>query len=94
MKKGLDKKIDEGVLGWFGHVENMERDRIVYVGECAGSRSVSTPQKRWMDTVKECLKKRVLDIRQERRIVQDRIEWWGFVRGNAWGITWGMNPRP
>ena len=43
MRKGLDERIDEGVLRWFGHVERMERDRIVrrvYVGECACSRSV------------------------------------------------------
>ena len=41
MGKGLDERIDEGVLRSFGHVE---RDRIakrVYVGECAGSCSVS-----------------------------------------------------
>ena len=44
----------------------MERDRIakrVYVGECAGSRSVDRPQKSWTDVVKECLKKRGLDGR-------------------------------
>ena len=38
------------------HVERMENDRIaerVYVGECAGSRSVGRPQKRWIDTVKD-----------------------------------------
>ena len=49
MKKGLDERIDEGVLRWFGHVERMERDIIakrVYVGECAGSRSVGKPRKR------------------------------------------------
>ena len=35
-----DEGIDEGVLRWFGHVERMEKDRIVkrvYVGECADS---------------------------------------------------------
>ena len=40
-----------------------ENDRIakrVYVGECAGSRSVSRPRKRWIDTVKDYLKKRGL----------------------------------
>ena len=61
----------------------MERDRIAkkfYVGECAGSRSVGRPRKRWIDTVKGCLKKRGLDVRQARRIVQDRSEWRGFVR--------------
>ena len=34
--------------------------------------------------LKECLKKRGLDVRQARRMVQDRIEWRGFVRVNAW----------
>ena len=73
VKKGLDGRIDEGVLRWFGHVERMERDRIakiVYIGECAGSRSVSMPGKRWIDTVKECLRKRGVDVRQARRMVQ------------------------
>ena len=66
MKKGLDERIDEGVLQWFGHVERMERNRIakrVYVGESAGSRSLARPRKRWIDTVKECLRKRGMDIR-------------------------------
>ena len=60
----------------------MERDRIakrVYVGECAGNRSVDRPRKRLTDTVKECLRKRGLDVWQ----VQDRSECRGFVRGNA-----------
>ena len=57
-EKGLYKRIDEGVLRWFGNVERMERDRFdkrVYVGECAGSCSVGRPQKRWIDTVKDYL---------------------------------------
>ena len=56
VKKSLDKRIYEGMLQWFGHVERMERDRIVkrvYVGMCAGSRSVGRPWKRWIDTL-EC----------------------------------------
>ena len=47
---GLDERLDEGVLRWFGNVERMERDRIakrVYVGEFAGSRSVGRLRKRW-----------------------------------------------
>ena len=93
--KGLDERIGVGVLRWFGHVERIDRDRIakrVYVGECAGSRSMGSPRKRWIDTVKECLRKRGLDVRQTRRMVQDRSEWRGFVRGNAWGVARGMNP--
>ena len=55
VRKGLDERIEEGVLRWFGHVERMERDRIakrVYIGECAGSSSRGRPRKRWNDTVK------------------------------------------
>ena len=36
VKKGIDERIDEDVLRWFGHVERMESDRIAkrdYVGE-------------------------------------------------------------
>ena len=61
MAKGVDERIDESVLWLFGHVERMEKDRTdksVYVGECAGSSSVGRPRKRWIDTVKEYLRKR------------------------------------
>ena len=56
VRKGLDERIDESVLRWFGH---MERDRIakrIYVGVCAASRRVGRPRKRLIDTVKECLR--------------------------------------
>ena len=55
----------------------MENDRIaktVYVGVCAGSQSLGKSLKRWIDTVKECLRKRGLEVRQARRMVQDRSE--------------------
>ena len=90
--KGVDERIDEGVLRWFGHVE--KESKRVYVEECAGSRSVGMPWKRWIDTVKDCLRERVLDVRQARRMVQDSNEWRGFVRGNAWDVAEGKNPRP
>ena len=61
-----------------------------YVGECTGSRSVGRPWKIWIDTVKACLKKKGLDIRQARRIVQDRSEWQRFVKWNEWGVAQGM----
>ena len=76
-------------------MERMENDKIVkrvYVGECAGSRSVVRQRKRWIDIIKECLRKRGLDVRQARGIWQDRSERRGFVRGNAWGVAWDMNP--
>ena len=51
------------------------------VGVCASSCSVGRPRKRWADIVKECLRERGLDVRQTRRMVQDRCECRGFVRG-------------
>ena len=79
----MDKAVardDEGCRQWFRHMDRMENDRIakmVYVKECAGSRSVVRLQKRWIDTVKVCLKKRGLDVRQARKMV-DRSVWQGF----------------
>ena len=38
--EGVDERIDEGVLLWFGHAERMENYWIanrIYVGEFAGS---------------------------------------------------------
>ena len=62
MTKGLDERIEEGVLRWFGHVERIENDRItkrVYTGECTGSRLLGRrPLKVWVDTVKDYLKKK------------------------------------
>ena len=78
--KGGDEKIDE----WFGHVERMGKDRIakrVYVEEYAGSRSVDKLRNRWIHTVKYCLKKRGLDVRQARRMVHDRSVWRGLRGG-------------
>ena len=42
--------------------------------ECAGSRSVGRQWKRGSDTMNNCLRKRGLDVRQARRMVQDRSE--------------------
>ena len=58
----MNKRIDEGGLRWFGHLERMENGRIakrVYIGECTGSHSVGRPQKRWIDTMKDSFKKKV-----------------------------------
>ena len=65
----------------------MENDRIakrVYVGTCAGSRSVGRSRKRWINTVKDCLRKRGLVVRQARRMVQ--------MAGVCEGKCMGRNP--
>ena len=84
--KGIDERIEEGVLLWFCHMEGMENVRIakrVYVGERAGSRLVGRPRKKWIDIVKDCSRKRSLNVRQARRMVQDRSEWRRFLRGEG-----------
>ena len=56
----------------------MKNDRIakkVYIRVCAGSCSVSRLRKRWIDTVKECLKKRGLNVKQARSMVHDKSVW-------------------
>ena len=76
-------------------MERIENDRIakrVYVGECDGSRSLGRSGKKWIDTVKYCLRKRGLDVRQARRMMQERSKCRGFVRVNAWGVARGKNP--
>ena len=75
----------------------MENDRTakrVYVGECAGSRSMGMPRKRWIDTMKGCLKKglEVRQTRRARRMVHDKNVCRGFVSGDAWDVARGMNP--
>ena len=59
----------------------MEEDRFakrVCVEEWAGSRSVCRLRKRWVDTLKDCLRKRGLDVRQTRKMMQDRSKWLGL----------------
>ena len=87
--------IDDGVLRWVGHVErrkNYRTTKRAYAGECTVNRSISRRRKRWIDTVKDCLKKRSLDVRQTTRMVHYRSVWQEFVRENTWGVARGMNP--
>ena len=46
--KGVDKRIDEGVLRWFNHVEETGKDAIakrIYLEECVSSCSIALPRK-------------------------------------------------
>ena len=96
--KGVDERIDEGVLWWFGNVERMEKDRIakrVYVGECAGSYSVGRPRKRWIDTMKVFKQKKKGVWMSGKQGEWSRIGVnGGGLEGSAGGIAQGMNPRP
>ena len=64
--KGLDERIDEGVLWWFVHVENDRIAKRVYVEVCC-SHSVGRPQKRWIDTMKDCLSKKKKEKKKKKK---------------------------
>ena len=69
-------------------MERIENDRIakrVYVGEYACSCSLGRLSKQWINTVKNCLKERGLDVRLGRKMVHDRNEWWGVCEGGVCG---------
>ena len=70
--KGVDKRIDEGVLQWFGYMERMENDRIAKSLCSRVCWLEGRPQKILIDTVKECLRKKDLDVRPAKRMVQDK----------------------
>ena len=63
-----------------------------YVRECPGSCSMGRRRKRWIDTVKESLRKRGLNVREARTMVQDRSERQRFMKGSVWGVARRMNP--
>ena len=60
--------IDEGVLDGSA----MWIAKRVYVRKCA-NHSVGRPRKRWIDIVKEWLKKIGLDVKKATRIVHDGV---------------------
>src|SRR5678815_1717427 len=78
VKKGVNERINECMLRWFGHVERMNDNRLVkrmYSGECVGNRPVGRPKKKWIESVKECLQERNVSLAEARRKVHDRREW-------------------
>ena len=52
---------------------------------------VGRARKRWIDTMKECLRKRGLDVRKARRMVQNRSERRAF-EGECMGSSPGDEP--
>ena len=56
----VKKRIEESILQCFSHIERMQYDKIakrVYVGDSVGSHLVGQLQKRWTNSVTECLRK-------------------------------------
>ena len=66
-------------------MKRMEIERIakrVHVGECVGNHSMGRTWKRWIDTMKERLRKRGLDVKQGE---------WCRMGVNGGGLCRGMH---
>ena len=81
MVRAKKKKVKEGKqqsCGVFGHIERMERVRLVkniYQAEVEGNRGRGRPRRRWMDGVKGCVSDRGLTTPEAKECVKDRREW-------------------
>src|SRR5678816_1585400 len=83
VKKGVNERINESTLRWFGHMKRMNDSRLVkwmYSGECVGNRPAGRPKKKWIESVNECLKERGVSLAGAIIKVHNRSEWKGFVR--------------
>ena len=66
------------VLQWFGHMERMDKERLVkkiVESEVRGVRLRGRPRMGWMDSVKRALYMRGLTVEQGRMTARDRNEW-------------------
>ena len=91
IQKGVNERISESILRWFGHLERMDESRLVkrvYRGECVGNKRRGRPRTKWIKSVELCLEKRNLGLDEARGLVHNRNEWRGIVRG------YGCGPRP
>ncbi|XP_076038213.1 uncharacterized protein LOC143023538 isoform X2 [Oratosquilla oratoria] len=61
VERELGDRVDERVLGWFGHMERMSEERLVkevWNAEVEGVNMRGHPRMRWMDGVKGALQKK------------------------------------
>ena len=71
--RGLDKKTDASILRWFVYIEKWGMRGLLRgcILEGVRSRLGGSPQKRLIDSVKFCLRKRSLNVGQARIMVHD-----------------------
>jgi hypothetical protein len=68
-------------MGWLGHLERMEEDRVpkkIFTQELKGKRRRGRPRKRWREEVERDLQ--VLRVRRWKELMIDRDKWNGIVR--------------
>ena len=66
------------VLGWFGHLERMNEDRLaskVWKSTVNGTRPRGRPRAGWVNGVLNGLHDRGLSFEQGKERAQDRSEW-------------------
>ena len=83
VEKDLADRVDERVLGWFGHVERMENERLakqIVGSEVSGPRARGRPRLGWMDGVKRALDARGMSVADARLNATDRAAWRVIVR--------------
>ena len=82
VERKLSEKVDQRVLGWYGHVVRMCEVRLtqsVCRAEAGRVRLRGRPEKKWMDGVVSALGVRGLSLEQRRESASDRREWRGIV---------------
>jgi hypothetical protein len=68
-------------IGWLGHLERMEEDRMpkkIFTQELEGTRRRGRPGKGWREEVERDLQ--VLGVRRWRELVTDKTKWRDNVR--------------
>jgi Reverse transcriptase (RNA-dependent DNA polymerase). len=77
-EKELSARVDQRVLSWFGHMERMDKDRVVnriMRSHVKGVRPRGRPRYGWSDGAKRALESRGLSIDEGRVRTRDRREW-------------------
>jgi hypothetical protein len=67
-------------IGWLGHLERMEEDRVpkkIFTPKLEGTRRRGRPRKGWKEEAERDLQ--VLGVRRWRELVTDREKWEGIV---------------
>ena len=80
----LNDKLEQNRLRWFGHVKRMNEVRLprqAMEGRMSGKRGRGRPRMRWMDSVKNSIRKRNLDWNtvSEEEWWNDRTKWRGTI---------------
>ena len=78
IERELPSRVDQRVLRWFGHVERMDKYRLVrrvLMAEESGGRVQGRPMLGWMDGVKVALGNKGMTVEAARQCAKYREDW-------------------